>query len=884
MALSPSPFALTSDALSNPIGLGGTRPLLRWKYTPTSSPALPTAAFQLQAALDPQALTEPSESTSLLWDSGWKEIPKRQQHPYEGPTPASRTRIWWRVRVRDEAGDLSPWAEAAFFEIGLLERDDWTAHWITSHVQGAPGTCPAAAYFRRSFSLSQPVRHARLYASALGVFECEINGLSAGDLVFAPGWTEYRKRVQTLSLDVTRLLQPGENVLGVILGDGWFTGHLGWRNRQFYGPTPALLMQLEVEYADDTRERFVTDDHWRTTTGPIVSQDFQMGEEYDARLELGKWSSPGYNAAAWWPIRPFSWPTLTLSPSAGPFVRRQEVIALPATPDNDPAADWQVAKRIFDFGQNLVGRARIRVSGPRGVTLQLRHAEILESPHTLHTANLRTARATDHYTLSGEGVEEWEPRFTFHGFRYLEIHVQETRREVREQVRMHKVEAVVLHSDMPVAGSFACSHPMLNQLQSNIVWGQKGNFLEVPTDCPQRDERLGWTGDSQVFIRTACLNRDVDAFFRKWFGDLRDAQLPEGGIPMVVPSLDISRDDAGPAWSDAQIICPWTHYRCYGDASVLAAHYPAMQRYLDHLVSISPGLIRSRPESKGWHGFGDWLALDGSGATSGRTLKDLIGTAFLAHDARLLAEIAAVLGKPEDQARYTRLFEEGRAAFQERFVTPGGYIAGQTQTGYVLALHFELLPETLRPVAAAELARMVKANKTHLATGFVGTPYLCKVLETHGYLDLAWALLEQTTFPSWLFPITNGATTIWERWDSWTPEKGFHPEGMNSFNHYAYGAIGAWMFGTVAGVEADYDPKGVLQIVFRPRPGGTVTWAEARLETPLGRASIRWEKQPDGSLRVSCQAPCNAEVRFDAPPGFLPPSETGAGSFILQPG
>ncbi|HEY8966958.1 MAG TPA: family 78 glycoside hydrolase catalytic domain, partial [Candidatus Methylacidiphilales bacterium] len=670
------------------------------------------------------------------------------------------------------------------------------ARWIASPVCGGVRTVPPAPFFRTAFTLPAGVRSARLLATALGLYEAEVNGKPVGDQVFAPGWTEYAKRVPYQRHDVTALLRKGENVLGFVLGEGWYSGSIGWHlDRQHYGDRPRLLARLEIVLADGTRKTVESDGTWKTSTGPILENDFLHGEAYDARLEQEGWSSPGFPARGWTEADVVPDPGIALTLSEAPPVRRCGEIVPAAPPALKPHHASQI--RIFDLGQNFSGRVRLTVRAARGRTVTLRFAEILQPDGGLYTENLRGARAADHYTCKGRGEETWEPRFTFHGFRYVEVSGVEREDQVA-------LVGVVLHSDTKPTGRFACSNPLLNRLQSNIVWGQKSNFLEVPTDCPQRDERLGWTGDAQVFVRTAAFNMDVRGFFRKWALDVRDAQLPGGGIPAVVPSVmreTLAFDDAGPAWSDAAIICPWTIYLCYGDKEILEENYETMSHYLSHLGKReSKGLIRCHPDLGRWQGFGDWLALDGGGKTEGITPKDLIGTAFHAHVAGLMARIARILGKKEDARRHEALRERIVRAFRKRFVTGDGLIVAGTQTAYVLALHFDLLPEKLRPVAATFLAKDVEERGFHLATGFVGTPYILDVLTRFGHLDAAYKLLEQETFPSWLFPVKNGATTIWERWDGWTPEKGPQDKGMNSYNHYAYGAVGAWMYATVAGL------------------------------------------------------------------------------------
>lgn len=509
----------------------------------------------------------------------------------------------------------------------------------------------------------------------------------------------------------------------------------------------------------------------------------------------------------------------------------------------------------------MVGRIALRVRAGRGRDLVIRHGEVLNPDGTLYTENLRNALATDRYICRGDEEELWEPVFTFHGFRYVEICGLEAGDACG-------IEGVVLHSDMTRTGIFTCSHPLLNQLNRNIVWGQKGNFLEVPTDCPQRDERLGWTGDAQVFIRTACFHMDVLDFFRKWLQDMRDAQHEDGGIPAVVPNLFPSSPgaDGGPAWADAAFICPWTLYECYGALDVLEDQYDCMTGYMAFLAEHRViDHIRAHPDLNVWGGFGDWLALDGSGKVDGGTPKDLIGTAFYANNADLLARTAVLLGREADAVRYRTLHQDIVQAFRRRFVTPDGLLVAHTQTAYVLALHFKLLPASSRETAAAELVRNIRVNSMHLATGFVGTPYLLHVLEATGHLDVAYALLEQESFPSWLFPVRNGATTIWEHWDGWTPEQGFKSPKMNSFNHYAYGAVGDWLVSTVAGLAMAPGTAAYREIVFKPRPGGTLRHASCRLETPQGVCAIRWVLREDQSLELFLEVPPGSRAMLDLP-------------------
>ena len=749
------------------------------------------------------------------------------------------------------------------------------AQWIASDIVGGPRTSAPAPHFRKTFEVVGPVKSATLTITALGLYDCEINGRPVGNEVFAPGWTDYDKRVQYQNHDVTACIRQGENVLGVTLGDGWYCGYVGWGNRQVYGDRPRLLARLRLVHEDGTTLDVTTDPSWKTSTGPILENDLLMGETYDARLELGRWSEPGYDDREWQAVRvrpPDLLPEL--NPRLGPPVRRIEEIE----PIEEKVLTIQSKQfRIFDLGQNFAGRARIKVRACRGTLVRVLFAEMLQPDGRIYTENLRGASAADYYICKGEGEEVWEPRFTFHGFRYVELSGLAAQDS-------GTVTGIVLHSDMRQTGAFRCSHPLLNQLQHNILWGQKSNFLEIPTDCPQRDERLGWTGDAQVFIRTASFNMDVKAFFHKWMRDARDTQTKDGAIPSVIPNkrfvASAGDEDGGPAWADAVIICPWTIYLCYGDPSILEENYETMRRFMEFLLTHRcRDWIRSHPDVDLWGGYGDWLALDGRNNWEGLTDHDLIGTAFHAYDAAIMGQVATVLGHEADAAAYGRLREEIAQAFVRRYVTPDGLVMPGTQTAYVLALHFDLLPKHFRPAAAAELVRLLAKRNWHLATGFVGTPYLLDVLEATGHLEIAYKLLEQESFPSWLFPVRNGATTIWERWDGWTPEKGFQDKSMNSFNHYAYGAVGAWIYRSVAGLELDPEEPGYRHIIFRPRPGGSLTWAEAELQTRFGKASIRWELE-GGTLRMEFEIPENCRATLQPPPQCAAESiEYRAGSY-----
>ncbi len=738
----------------------------------------------------------------------------------------------------------------------------WAAVWIESDLCGGPRTGAPAPYFRREFKLPEKPRKALLHITALGLYAAGINGSPVHEAELIPGWTVFEKRLRYQTWDVTNLLRNGRNAIGVILGDGWYCGYLGNNDRQNYGDRPKLLAQLEWIGVDGKKRILVSDEQWRVSSGPILENDLLMGETYDARKEMPGWDLPGFDDSEWRNARSVAAPSLTLEPHTGAFVRRHESFRGRLVEGSPCSA----RRRIFDLGQNISGRVRIAVRGAPGATIQIRHAEMLGPHGWLYTDNLRGARATDCYTLKGGGREVWEPCFTFHGFRYVEV----LWTNPREPGTVEALEGIVLHSDMPRTGNFDSSNPLLNQLYQNTIWGQKGNFLEVPTDCPQRDERMGWTGDAQVFIRTAAINMDVLDFFRKWLRDIRDTQGSDGCIPSYIPFIGSFGpwSDGGPAWADAAIICPFELYRAFGELDVIADNYDCMTAYMRYIAArkVKNG-VREHPDLKSFKGFGDWLALDGSGRTDGGTPKDLIGTAFYANNARILAECARLLGRAADQRRWEALRRKTVQVFQKRYLSPEGLMVSSTQTACVLALHFDLVTPAQRPGTIAQLVQLIEQNGFRIGTGFVGTPYILHALEAAGRLDVAYRLLEQEAFPSWLFPVKNGATTIWERWDGWTPEKGFQSAGMNSFNHYAYGSVCDWMVGTVAGIEPA--EPGYRRIRFKPRPGGSLKHASAELITRHGKAAISW-KLAGNTLKLKLIVPRGTSAVLDSPASWRP--------------
>lgn len=811
--MSQAPTSLRCEYLTEPIGIGERMPRLSWVLRDDTRGA-GQKGYQIQAAGSRDALVQGKPD---LWDSGEVKSARSSQVVYSGEPLGGTREVWWRVRVWDESGPgPGPYSEPARFEMGLLAAADWAASWINSGE--LRDDAQPAVYLRRGFDLpSKKVKKARIYASAKGLYLASINGERLGEESFRPGWTDYHRRIQFQTHDVTDALKSGANVLGITLAEGWYCGHVCWFGRRQYGPLPEALLQLDIVYEDGKTERIVTDGSWQWSYGKIASADLLMGETHDFGADLGEWEKPGFDASAWKPVKagPLGQAPLVAQPCESVVVTREiEGIAV---------TEPKPGVYVFDLGQNIVGHAKLSLKDEGGSSVVVRHGEMLNPDGTLYTTNLRGARATDEFRNLPPGALTLEPHFTFHGFRYIELS------GLKKRPPLDAVHGVVLGQGLRETGTFECSHPDLNHLHSNIVWGQRGNYLEVPTDCPQRDERLGWMGDAQIFARTATFNMDVAAFLTKWLDDVVDSQTAEGAYPNVAPNTQ-GLGDGAPGWADAGVIVPWVLYRCYGDERILERHYDSIRKYVDFIHRWNPNLLWRHRSS---HNFGDWLSIEAD------TPRDLLATAFFARSTDLLARMADILGREEDKRRYEKLFQSICGAFNKEFVTDGVGVKGETQTGYVLALAFDLLPEKKRQAAIDRLSADIE-KRGHLSTGFIGAGLLLPTLTRFGRTDIAYKLLLTETFPSWLFPLRHGATTIWERWDGWTPEKGFQDPGMNSFNHYAFGAVGEWMHASLLGIDIDPNTLGYDRILFHPRVGGGLTWAKGSYDSIRGRIESDW--------------------------------------------
>jgi alpha-L-rhamnosidase len=823
----PAGSLTVGDGLVNPLGFHDATPVLSWK--------LPDGVKRQTACRIEAKAGEKS------WDSGWVASDQSTLVPYAGEPLTSRQQVEWRVNFRDERGKDSGWSAPAHFELGLLSAKDWQAQWIRPSQEMSTNGEPVAN-LRRSFPVAKKVARARVYVTACGLFELTLNGTRVGNDHFANGFTSYNKRLDTLTYDVTGQLRSGSNTLQALVGAGWYAGRLTWtkNKKELFGEHPELLLQLEITYADGSRDTVVSDGQWEGTfDGPVVSSSLYDGESYDARKTNAGWK-PVVAEAGLGPER--------LEPKPFPPVREAQTLRVQNISEPEPG------RFVFDLGQNMVGWARIKAPAEKDRTITIRFAEMLNTNGTLYTENYRTAKSTDTYTAAKTGTIRWEPHFTFHGFRYVEL----SGLPAGARPQKDWVTGVVLHSDLVQIGKFESSNAKLNQLQSNIVWGQRGNFVDIPTDCPQRDERLGWTGDAEVFCPTAMFNCDCQAFFKSWLESMRDDQLADGRIPHVIP--DVLHAGDSPGWMDAATIIPWEVYVHTGDTNVLADNFAMMEKLVGWYRSQAVGGL-----TPNIMGYGDWLQPYAKNQ-KGDTPFALLGTAFYARSAQILADSARVLKRQDEAKRYADEAAVVRQAFFTNYFDANGKLqnAPETQTAYVLAIAFDLIPQDAQQQAATNLVRLIGEANGHLRTGFLGTPRIASVLDKTGHEAVAFNLLFQETYPSWFYPINQGATTMWERWNSYTRDKGFGSASMNSFNHYAYGAIGQWMYERVAGLAPDPANPGYKHFFVRPLIGEQLNSARAELETPYGRASSAWAKH-NGKIVMNIVVPPNTTATIEFP-------------------
>jgi alpha-L-rhamnosidase len=830
---------LLCENLTNPFGLDIKQPRFSWQLVSDKRNVM-QAAYEIKVTL----------GKSTIWNSGKTTSDQSVFIAYGGTALQPDKKYSWQVRVWDNEGKASAWSEAASFQTAFFSPADWKAKWIEAGFIEDSINRPAQ-YFRKHFSVTKKIVSATAYISAHGMYEAQINGKRVGDAYLAPGWTSYNKRLQYQAYDVTALLNNGNNAIGTIIGNGWYRGFLAWGdNKNIYGRKLGLLFQLNIQYSDGSTAVIGSDETWKSSTGSIRFAEIYHGETIDAREEKQGWSTASFNDAGWSGVTVQNYSNDNLLATYNEPIKKHETFK-PVKIFKTPAGE-----QVIDFGQNLVGWVVVKANGNAGNKITIQHAEVLDRKGNFYIENLRAAKATATYILKGGGEESFEPHFTFYGFRYIKV------TGVDGELKPENFTAVALYSAMKPTGSFTSSNALINQLQHNIQWGQKGNFLDVPTDCPQRDERLGWTGDAQAFSRTAAFNFGVNNFFAKWLRDVEADQYASGSVPFVIPNVLGTNSGGSAGWADAATIIPWNMWLAYGDKKILENQYNSMKAWIGFMEKNSTDNLWN----KGFH-FGDWLfyrPFDDNDGRSAVTDKYLIAQCFFAHSTQLVINAARVLNKKEDEEQYSQLLKKIKEAFLKEYVTPGGRLVSSTQTAYVLTLNFDMLPEAMRPSVAEKLVQNIKNYGTHLTTGFLGTPYLCHVLSRFGNTDLAYELLLQESYPSWLYPVKMGATTIWERWNGIRPDSTFEPASMNSFNHYAYGAIGDWMYRVVTGIDTDEDNPGYKKIVIKPHTGKGLTHAAASLQTYYGTVSSSWKKEND-ELMLDVEIPPNTTATIYVP-------------------
>lgn len=864
--------------LQNPLGLDAGSIRFSWKLKSDAGNKM-QSAYQIQVATTKDLL---NNGRADRWDSGQVISAANKQVSYQGKPLADKTTYYWRIRSWDEQGEATTWSEIQYWATGL-KTEDWKAQWIaypttdgnTSDTLHMPG----AALLRKAFQVNadSPVKRATVYATALGVFELYINGRQLGSRRLAPGWTDYDQRLYYLTYEVP--LAEEQNVVGAVLADGWYSGHVGPRelrpqkSRELYGAMPALRLQLEIEYENGDRQMVLSDTSWSASSGPIRQADILMGETYDARLEIPGWHTPGFAASDWDQTVLHPGTEAVLQAYPGPGILTYDTLAVQQISEPAPGLF------IFDFGQNFSGVVELTVSGDTGDSILMRHGEMLYPDGRLMTENLRFARATDSYILKGEGEETWHPSFTYHGFRYVEI------RGLKEAPQADMLKGIAFSSTPAKESTFLTSDTLINRIYENILWTQRSNFMDVPTDSPQRDERLGWLGDAQIFSKSALFNAQLANFNSKWLQDVADAQIPDGRYPVIAPNPYRDLVWTSPGWMEAGIIVPYYTYRFYADTALIGRQYASMARFMDYHLDKT-GELGFYPEDS-WSeanprgGFGDWLEL-----TEKHSAHDILASFYLTAALAQMTEMSKALGKQEDTAKYRQAWERARKAITEHFLDEEGRFrvkeakygngkgyfegekgfTGHTQSIYASAFYFDILDSLQQERTARHFEKLVIDNAYRPTSGILGVRQLLPGLAKAGYGDLAYRMLCNTAYPGWGFSVEQGATTIWERWNSYTPELGFNGAmnaKMNSFNHYAFGAVGEFLFNYMAGIQAA--GPGFDQIIIRPELGDySVREVQATYESMNGTISSAWQITAD-TFSLEVEIPVNSSAQIYIP-------------------
>ncbi|WP_088323859.1 alpha-L-rhamnosidase [Polaribacter tangerinus] len=841
---------LRVEYLENPEGIDVEKPRLSWILSGDGFNRKQTA-YQIFVSTSVNKI-----ANANIWNSGKISTYKTNQIVYNGKKLISGKKYFWQVKVWDEKG-ISSLSKISFWSMGNLDFSDWKGQYIGHNVGYNKKDkynelyLPPARYLRHSFNIRKKIKRATAYTTALGLYELRINGTKVGDDYLLPGWTDYNKRLYYQTFDITDKLSSGENVIGAIISDGWYAGYIGYallvrldKVREFYGVNPSFMGQVKIEYEDGTSEIIASNENtWKANIGPILEADIIMGETYDARLEHVNWDKPGFDDSKWSKPKRYTLPNGKLMASPTNAVKNQETIKTVKITNPKPGT------YIFDLGKNIAGIARLKTQGNAGTKITLRFGEILKSDGTLLTENLRRARATDTYILKGKGIEVWEPKFTYHGFQFVEV------TGLTEKPNLETITGLKLSSIKTDISSFNSSNPMNNILFENIKTTQAANFIDIPTDCPQRDERLGWTGDAQVFARSATYNADVASFFTKFCVDLNDAQRWYGAYPNFAPFPFSRPGQYSPAWMDAGIIIPYTMMQVYNDTRIVEYMYEGMQKFMEFQEKASINYLRPG-EGKNW---GDWLSVNET------TSHDFIAAAYYGYDAKLMSEMAKAIGKTEDAIKYLKDFNNIKKAFSNKYILSNGHTKEDSMTTYALALHFDLYPEEIAYEGAARLAEKIKENDYKFATGFLGTKHVMLALSKYGFHEVSYKLFQQKEYPSWGYSIENGSTSIWERWNSFTKDNSKNSDlnaAMNSFSHYAFGSVAEWMFQHATGI--DTNKNGYRKILIKPAISDEVEFINGTTKTINGTITSNWKIERN-NLFMELKIPVNTVAKVHIP-------------------
>lgn len=849
---------LRTEYSENPLGTDVSHPRFSWELNSAVRGGRQTA-YQVLVTDKEENL---ARNTGNIWNSGIIKSDQSTWTEYKGKPLESRKRYYWKVRVWNEKNKVV--SQTAWFETGLFHKEDWQAHWIG--MKGTEGRPPKSVELQKEFTLRKRVIKARIYVTGLGAYHLSFNGSKVGRDVLTPGWTNYLRTLHYQTYEIpAEEVTSGTNFITATLGNAWWSSGLGWGGGKFsYSQGPCrLLLQMELEFYDGSRQTLISDETWQARLSPVISNTLYDGEVYDARLENSNtWvkadllddesnsttlfgDKPEVNKAE--EAHTFSTRGLTLKASPSPPVR--------ITRELQPVAITEPKKGryVLDFGQNLVGYVRLKAEGKTGKEVTMKFAELLTDKGLADQANLRSIRPADKYIFKGYGTEEWEPRFTYHGFRYVEVE------GLSKKPDLNTFTARVIHSDLPEAGRFSCSDDLLNQIYRITTWSLKGNLMDVPTDCPQRDERLGWMGDAQIFAPTAAYMMNMNGFFTKWQRDIADSQHSSGYVYDVNPKIVVG-GPSKPAWGDAVVIVPYQMYRFYGDKRILEENYGAMQAWVEymnnHASTQKNGIyhFQTGEGDKAWYGYGDWVPVEASPSKP-------IGGAYQFYSNRLLSEIAAILEKKTDAEKYAGIARKTAERYNELYYDKNtGNYQGGTQAANLIPLSLGIATD--KEKVAAQVSKNVIEKGNHLSTGFIATQMLLPALSESGQHELAYILATQRTYPSWGYMVDNGATTMWELWNS-DKEK---PEGMNSRNHFAYGSLGEWFYEYLAGIRRDPDSEGFKHFLLAPMPAGNLQWAEASYHSPYGKIKSRWDKTPQ-KFTLKCSVPANSRAQVRLPLG-----------------